>query len=166
LNRFEGENFVLDQQVVRSAVKSYNNYVAPSSRKSLAPSSYYLRLLQDPSLRPPAISKDTWSDSKTLILLLEWRAALLVREAVQTASAPDANIGQRVSRAVTEAFVAARVGDMIKNLGTDEHLGKEEKTVATKLYHLVVSLHFERVHRLMCIPLIIASPHSTRGWLN
>ncbi|KAJ6543324.1 peroxisomal oxidase [Mycena sp. CBHHK59/15] len=117
---YEGENFVLDQQVLRAVLNSFRGLFtskpSPTSA-SLSPSSYYLRLLLDTKLVPPELNEASWEQPVTPILLLEWRAALLVHEIAQTIADPDATATQRVSRAVTEAFVAARVGEMIEALG-------------------------------------------------
>ncbi|KAF5353255.1 hypothetical protein D9756_008030 [Leucocoprinus leucothites] len=113
---YEGDNFVLDQQVVRAAVKSYGNLLKSKDASSLSPSTAYLRLLAANVTKPSIPSEGAWQEPATVILLLEWRAALLVHEFAKNISEPDASAGQRVAKAVTEAFVAARVGDIIKTL--------------------------------------------------
>jgi len=85
-------------------------------------------------LVPPELSSESWTQPETAILLLEWRAALLVHESARTLSEPDATVTQRVSRAVTEAFVAARVGEMMDALGPA--LKQREAEVVRKLYIL------------------------------
>ncbi|KAJ7459398.1 peroxisomal oxidase [Mycena galericulata] len=134
---YEGENFVLDQQVLRAALKAFRGLFSTVSKPtadSLSPSSYYLRLLLDSQLLPPELGPTSWTTPTAAILLLEWRAALIVHEIAQTVAAPDATATQRVSRAVTEAFVAARVGEMIEVLGTV--LKPREAEVVRKLYIL------------------------------
>ena len=74
----------------------------------------------------------------TSILLLEWRAAVLVREHSQTVAEPDATVNQRVSKAVTEAFVAAQVGEIITSLSLS---ASSAHTVRT-LYMLVSRCSF------------------------
>jgi len=99
-SRYEGDNFVLDQQVVRAALKSYRHLFstkAPST-SSLSPSSYYLRLLLEPSNSPSELADSSWEDPATSILLLEWRAAAIVHELTQNLSDPDASVIQRVSK--------------------------------------------------------------------
>ncbi|KAF8644979.1 hypothetical protein AX16_008153 [Volvariella volvacea WC 439] len=155
---YEGDNFVLDQQVVRAALKAYkalfasfshphlssHGYGPSQSRDSqLPPSSAYLRLLiptQCPALigaggsssasplPPPLVQRGfrntpvDWMDYQNVVLILEWRAAVLVQNhASSSASAGttvdlDPSVNQRVSRAVTEAFVASKVGEMIEGL--------------------------------------------------
>jgi hypothetical protein len=115
---YEGDNFVLDQQVVRAALKSFRSLVSTQSpsASTLSPSSYYLRLLLEPTSKPLDLSESSWQDPATSILLLEWRAALLVHEHSRTVAEPDASVNQRVSKAVTEAFIAAQVGEIINSL--------------------------------------------------
>jgi acyl-CoA oxidase len=135
---YEGENFVLDQQVLRAALKSFRALFASKpapTAASLSPSSYYLRLLLDGKLVPPQLTAESWEQPETAILLLEWRAALIVHEIAQTIADPDASATQRVSKAVTEAFVAARVGEMVVALGTV--LPQREGAIVKKLYTLV-----------------------------
>ncbi|KAF8147662.1 peroxisomal oxidase [Crassisporium funariophilum] len=132
---YEGDNFVLDGQVVRAALKSYRNLFSskPPSVSSLSPSSYYLRLLVNapPDLSVP--SDQDWRDPAASIHLLELRAALLVQEHAQNVDTPDASINQRVSKAVTEAFVAVQVGEMIKSL---ESMQAKERAIVTRVYLL------------------------------
>lgn len=138
--RYEGENFVLDQQVIRASLKAFHGLLATTTSPtaaSLSPSSFYLRLLLDKNLVPPELNPASWTQPATPILLLEWRAALLVHELAQTSAAPDATATQRVSRAVTEAFVAARVGEMIEALGST--FKQHEADVVRKVYLLVCS---------------------------
>ena len=46
------------------------------------------------------------------VALLERRAALMVQERAARAADPDAGMDTRVARAVTDAFVGARVAEM------------------------------------------------------
>ncbi|KAF9262889.1 peroxisomal oxidase [Marasmius fiardii PR-910] len=139
---FEGENHVLDQQVVRAALKAFTTLFEnlKSQRQnvtelasSLPPSSAYLRrLLPRPdnhSSEPPILSETSWSDPSVLITLLEWRASLLVHELAQTNQSPDATIYQRVSKASTEAFVAGRVGEMLTLLSKSKMSSKDQEVV-------------------------------------
>ena len=130
---------MLDGQVLRAALKTFRSVVAAgaptTAATALSPTSYYLRLLLDKNLLPPELSPASWKQPATPILLLEWRAALLVHESAQTIGEPDASATQRVSRAVTEAFVAARVGEMIQGVGNTLKL--READVVKKVYLLV-----------------------------
>ncbi|KAF8970656.1 acyl-CoA oxidase [Flammula alnicola] len=132
---YEGDNFVLDQQVVRAALKSYRHLFAskPPAVSSLSPSSLYLRHLVTPPTIPSFIADKDWRDPATAILLLELRAALIVHEHAQNVSAPDASVNQRVSKAVTEAFVAEQVGDMIKGLA---EMQEKDRVVVAKVFLL------------------------------
>lgn len=127
---YEGDNFVLDQQVVRAAVKSFK---ALSSQPSLSPSTAYLRILAEKEPMP-AIRSESWKDPKVLVLLLEWRAALVVREYAAHIPSSDANVQQRVSKAVAEAFVGARVGEFIQELG--QIMSVKDANIVSQLYHL------------------------------
>ncbi|KAJ7102303.1 acyl-CoA dehydrogenase/oxidase C-terminal [Mycena belliarum] len=145
--RYEGENFVLDQQVLRAALKTFRALIRlvadqpslfsttpPRAAASLSPSSYYLRLLLDKQLVRPELGPDSWTHPATAILLLEWCAALLLHEATQTLAAPEGTATQRISRAVTEVFVAARVGEMIG--GLSKTLKQREAALVEKVYIL------------------------------
>ncbi|GAW04591.1 acyl- oxidase [Lentinula edodes] len=153
---YEGENFVLDQQVVRAALKAFHSLFgtegkgrpSPSTVRGLTASSYYLRLLSSPSKEPPFLedgdgSKSSWNDFETLILLLEWRAALLVHEMAQTAHDPDATLFQRVSRGTTEAFVGRRVGEMINDFRKNAELQESDVAVLSRLYLLYLQTTIE-----------------------
>lgn len=120
-DRYEGDNFVLDQQVVRAALKSYANILKKQDTSTLSPSNAYLRFLVQNSnnnnnATPSVSSPDAWQNPTTAILFLELRAALLVRELARSIDNPDASGSHRVGKAVTEAFVAVRVGEMIQGL--------------------------------------------------
>lgn len=131
---YEGDNFVLDQQVVRAALKSFKAFFSSQtpSASSLSPSSYYLRLLIQPATPPPELTEVSWDDPSTAALLLEWRAALMVSEHAQTFTEPDANVNQRVSKAVTEAFIGSQVLDIMRNLSLTGNDGQ----VVSSLYLL------------------------------
>lgn len=143
---------MLDQQVIRAALKAFQKVLSSRSSPSsstaplqLSPSADYLRLLVDPSNTPPILDQSVcWHDPATSVTLLEWRAALLVHELAQTAKNPDANMYQRVSKAVTEAFVAARVGEMIAESGRE--LAATEAGILAKLFNLVRYLCYYIMH--------------------
>ena len=141
---YEGDNFVLDQQVVRAALKSFTTLFSqpnPSS-SGLSPSTYYLRLLVDPAARPPTLSTTVWSDVAVLVQLLEWRAACIVQELARNPDAGDASVNQRVSKAVTEAFIATQVAELIASLS----LPSAEREIVADVYRLV-SLHWPECAR-------------------
>lgn len=132
---------MLDQQVVRAALKSYNKIFSDKSPSTdmLSPSSHYLRLLLKTSSGPPNLVNASWRNHSLVILLLEWRAAFIVQELAQHPSNPDASANQRVSKAVSEAFVAVQVGQMIAEL----KVADQEKRAISNLYLLVCNQCFE-----------------------
>lgn len=134
---YEGDNFVLDQQVVRSVLKSYRNLFSssPPSLSSLSPFSNHLRLLLTPPALNVSLTVQDFNDLKTSITLLELRAALMVQDHAKNSDI-DANVNQRLSKAVTEAFVAVQVGEMIKGLG-DVGVKGNDASVVEKVYLLV-----------------------------
>lgn len=133
---FEGDNFVLDGQVVRAATKLCKAVLSSTTAVAkLTLPSAYLRLLSTTSEAPPEVTASTWHDVQSVVLLLEWRAALMVKNFTQTPASGDvdANVNQRLARAITEAFVAAQVGEMINNL---TNLPSEDARVVGCLYRL------------------------------
>ncbi|KAG2105463.1 peroxisomal oxidase [Suillus discolor] len=133
---FEGDNFVLDGQVVRAATKLCKAVLSSTSAVAKLPlPSAYLRLLSTTSEAPPQVTSSTWHDVHSVVLLLEWRAALMVKNFTQTPASGDvdANVNQRLARAITEAFVAAQVSEMINNL---TNLPSEDARVVGCLYRL------------------------------
>ncbi|KAF9048370.1 acyl-CoA oxidase [Hymenopellis radicata] len=96
---YEGENYVLDKQVVRAVLK------AQQQQPTASPSfSGFLRLQQ-----PPLLTHTSWENPETLILLLEWRAAVFARNIDEE----DAGVARRLSIAVTEAFIAVQVRELL-----------------------------------------------------
>ncbi|KAH9886690.1 acyl-CoA oxidase [Cubamyces lactineus] len=136
---FEGDNFVLDQQVVRAALKAYDALVVRKTRSNsdLTPSTAYLRLLTETSPLP-----QDWADPQTSILLLERRAAAMVQDRARHAEDPDASSDQRVARAVTDAFVGAQVGEIIRDL--EKTVGGREASVLRNVYLLYLLASVER----------------------
>ncbi|KAF4588698.1 hypothetical protein EYR40_010251 [Pleurotus pulmonarius] len=134
---YEGDNYVLDQQVIRAALKAFRSFTPSTDLASLPPSSAYLRLLRD----QPSLSSD-WSAPETSILYLEWRAVKIVQELAHNANDADASMNQRVSKAVTEAFIARQVGEMIKDLNSKSVLQGRSAAVVSKLYllHLLTTV--------------------------
>lgn len=136
LIRFEGDNFVLDQQVVRAAMKAYNQ---PSS-DTYSSFNTYIRLLhgEKVNILGTEFEAPDWTDSQVVINILEWRAARAVQaHAVsQKSDTTDAGSNQRVSRAVSEAYVAAQVGEMRYSMGR-AGVGKESESLLKSLLHLV-----------------------------
>ncbi|KAG1807865.1 peroxisomal oxidase [Suillus subaureus] len=133
---FEGDNFVLDGQVVRAATKLCKAVLSSALVVSKLPlPSAYLRLLSTTGEAPPQVTASTWHDVQSVVLLLEWRAALMVKNFTQTPANGDvdASVNQRLAKAVTEAFIAAQVGEMINNLA---NLPSEDAKAVGCLYKL------------------------------
>lgn len=124
---------MLDGQVVRAALKSYN-LLAVTSDHLLGLHSNYLRLLSGGPSSRPVITTRMWHDHAAIIHLLEWRAALAVQTAARNLNHPDAGIHRRLSKAITEAFVAAQVGNMVSDLN---QLSQKEASALGDLYLLV-----------------------------
>lgn len=144
----------MDQQVVRSALKSYRNLFSSNlpSISSLSPSSNYLRLLLTPPALNDSLSIQDFADPNTSILLLELRAALIVQDHAKNLATGDidASVNQRLSKAVTEAFIAVQVAGMMKGL-EDVGIRGNDADVVKKVYLLVGHLS------LLCHSLLFRS---------
>lgn len=122
-DRFEGDNYILDFQVVRAAVKAFKAYSssltsAAVPKVSLSPFTNFLRHLSESrqereGTRPAEL--DSWHNPHTAVYLLELRALCVVRDYARHEREPDANVAQRVAKAVTEAFVAVQVEQFIRD---------------------------------------------------
>lgn len=78
-----------------------------------------------------------------LINLLEWRAARLVEEHARTLATVDATVNQRISKAVTEAFIAVQVGEITGNLTLPEPTCQVVRSLYTLVHHAsLISHHF------------------------
>ncbi|KAI0354185.1 acyl-CoA oxidase [Trametes cingulata] len=139
---YEGDNYVLDQQVVRAALKAYDTLIVRKTKSvsDLTPSSLYLRLLVKPDSATTQSSSMIWTDPQTSILLLEQRAAAMVAERATHQNDPDASSDTRVARAVIDAFVAVQVGEIIR--GLDGTPGGREAEILRKVYllHLLTTV--------------------------
>ena len=135
---YEGDNFVLDGQVVRAALKAFARFTSEKSG-DLGPNEAYLRRLGGAE-GPTNAKAGEWGNPQTAIELLERRAACMVRERAKHASDPDASSDRRVARAVTDAFVAAQVGEIIR--GLEQSVGGKEAAILRKLYTLVSTVRF------------------------
>ncbi|OSD00704.1 peroxisomal oxidase [Trametes coccinea BRFM310] len=140
---YEGDNYVLDQQVVRAALKAYDGLVVRRTRAitDVTPSTSYLQHLVDrETISSSPRTPGSWEDPKASIVMLEKRAAAMVAERARHLHDPDAGSDHRVARAVTDAFVAAQVGEIIDSLS--DTVGAQEATVLRKLYllHLLTAV--------------------------
>lgn len=75
----------------------------------------------------------------------------MLKNFTQTPADVDASVNQLLAKAVTEAFVAAQVGEMISNLAT---LPSEDAKVVGYLYRLV-SCYLRHSKRSDCITLTV-----------
>jgi len=138
---FEGDNFVLDQQVVRASLKAHRQLFSLSkpSINSLAPFSFHLiHLIHRPAESNHPISKDDWQNPTVSVTLLERRAALMVHDHARKARTPDASANQRLSNAVTQAFVAKRIEDIIGDL---RELFEKDREVVKGVHSGMCDLH-------------------------
>ncbi|KAL1720168.1 acyl-CoA dehydrogenase/oxidase C-terminal [Schizophyllum commune] len=133
---YEGDNYVLDQQVVRAALKAYR--ALKPGQTDLPPSSAYLQRLTGGENSPSGFTFTSFealvADPSTLVALLEWRAALVVRELANAGEVTGMDAA-RVARAVTDAFVAARVAQMAQEVQKDG-VRKEDAGVVRRLFVL------------------------------
>lgn len=134
----EGDNFVLDKQVVRAAVKNFRKVTSSlhdgaTQSLSFSGSTAYLRLLiTDEKL---SLTPQMWQDTHACVLLLEHRAVASVKLYSQNENDSDPNADQRLSRAVTEAFIAEQLENFIHTL--NKHLSGREATALRDLLQLV-----------------------------
>ena len=158
---YEGDNYVLVQQVVRAALKTLQSITTSSDpakvAASLPPSTSFLRLLVNPS-KP---SSADWSIPHA-IEILELRAAHMVQGHASSVNAgtQDGSANWRVARAVTEAFVARRIGEAVEQ--AEKELSKRTSAYIAALMRLVCSLFIFPHIRL--ISLLVVSPFHSRRW--
>ncbi|KAI4519333.1 acyl-CoA oxidase [Schizophyllum commune Loenen D] len=153
---YEGDNYVLDQQVVRAALKAYK--ALKPGVKDLPPSSAYLQRLTGGENPPSGFTftsiEALVADPSTLVALLEWRAALVVRELANAGEVTGMDAA-RVARAVTDAFVAARVAEMTQEVEKDG-VRREDAGVLRRLFVLYLLTSAEAalsdllVHGILC----------------
>jgi len=122
---FEGDNFILDFQVVRAALKAFKAHSSTQS-PSVHTLSPFTRFLQHISENSPYLQPTSWHEPHNAVRILEKRALYIVRDHARHEHNPDASAAQRVARAVTEAFVAAQVEQFIQDVpsqlpGTEAH---------------------------------------------
>ncbi|KAI0042754.1 peroxisomal oxidase [Auriscalpium vulgare] len=139
---YEGDNFVLDEQVVRAALKAFHA-LRPSSESTLSPSTQYLRLLAIPRSELPLATHVLADNPGQLVLMLELRAARVVEahaDRVQDGGL-DAGAAQRLSNAVADAFVAVRVSELVDELVSSSLLPRDQATLRDLyILYLLVTL--------------------------
>ncbi|GAA6043197.1 hypothetical protein JCM8097_000317 [Rhodosporidiobolus ruineniae] len=145
---YEGDNFILNLQVARAALKSLRTFLsAPSpsaALSALTPSSSYLSALPSLSSLPLPLSDLPTTEEG-------WRSLPLLRRLFALrAAASVANLGARlekdgkkfselswecvgVSEAVVEAFLAERLGEKVGRGRLGEGGGEKEKKVLEKV---------------------------------
>ncbi|BGP34663.1 hypothetical protein JCM10296v2_006485 [Rhodotorula toruloides] len=144
---YEGDNYILNLQVARAALKSFKAFVGSASSnpqdavKNLTASSAYLASLAPPPKLPlsaPTSFKD-WQDLALLQRLLDLRAALTVGR-LASLLASGRKFGEmswecvQVSEAVVEAFLAGRMVEAIGKGGLlTDGAGEREKAVLEKV---------------------------------
>ena len=132
---------MLDLQVVRATVKAFRRVNSAAEHgtqgnPSLTPTTAYLHHLLCGAQKGRTTSL-SWRDTHACVELLEQRAIAVVRERAQHELDADASADQRVSRAVTEAFVAEQVEKFISGLQSD--LSGREAAIIGDVLHLVRS---------------------------
>lgn len=141
---YEGDNYVLAMQPARAALKALRALEKnPALAKSLTPSNAYLAFLFDDSSRQPL--PQTWGAESLpdVLRLLALRAGKLVQrlDALGASKRPWSSLSwecQRVTKAIVESFIAARIVDSLKDGGNlTDGLGKPEREAVTKLMHFV-----------------------------
>lgn len=135
---YEGDNFVLDQQVVRAALKAYGHL---ASSENLTPFMGFLRLVRRRAALPNNAVRTTpdWGNWTTAVSVLEWRAAKIVedRADAEARKEVDSNSDQRTARAITEAYVAKQVTMFIESI--PRHLPEASGRILKALFKLVCS---------------------------
>ena len=136
--RYEGDNFVLDLQIVRGALKAYRNLrtrdFSAEAVARLPLSTVYLRFLAKAPIQP--IEPD-WTEASQVVCLLERRAAAMVAYRADESNI-DASVDNRVSKAAIDAYLAVRVLALIQ--GAQSALSAHEARVVSKLFTLVRKL--------------------------
>jgi acyl-CoA oxidase len=156
---FEGDNYVLDQQVVRSALKALDNLNNPSAEKTESPSSQYLAVLKSGSKKPSVQdSQKAWLRSDLAVSLLQWRAALIVQDRAQSTGQLDASVEARVSRAVAEAFVANQIAGILKVLPA--YMDDVSCKAVHNLYLLVSSFNWSSIALIDLCAAVVSANHS------
>ena len=136
---YEGDNYVLDGQVVRAAVKAYNSVVKNGSTKGgfgVPFTAQYLTRLE--TTRHFPLQDCDWMDPMVGLEVLEWRAALMVQSFADSMAKEVLDSGgeHRLSFAVTDAFIVRKVTDIMSEL-PEKMAIKDGRQVVSDLLHLV-----------------------------
>lgn len=138
---YEGDNFILNLQVCRGALKTYSTL---SAATTLSPSSAYFSALSTP-FSPLSTSPASWFDHDLLLQLVSLRAALHVKRLERLLKSGKAfgdlsweAVG--ASRAIVEAFLVRRmlvaIDDEAEGL-LRKGAREEERKVMVDLIHFV-----------------------------
>ncbi|GAA6011611.1 hypothetical protein JCM10207_002678 [Rhodosporidiobolus poonsookiae] len=138
---YEGDNYILNLQVARAALKSFQAFMTNSSQATLTPSTSYLSSLSPFPTLPltPPTSAPAWASLPLLTRLLSLRAALSVARlaALVQSGKPFSELSWEcagVSEAVVEAFLAERLGEALVEGGAlREGAGEKEQAVLEKV---------------------------------
>lgn len=135
--RYEGDNYILTQQVCRAAVKAYAVHVKSGKRSTGIAS--YLNSLNDAKN-----SKPSWETPKAVAQLLARRAAVMVEKFAKIASKTKVwtDLSWRavpLSNAVTEAFISEKVAAAASEPSSKylRNVGSQESAVLKRLTHFV-----------------------------
>lgn len=130
----EGDNYVLDKQVFRAALKAFER--RDNGDRSV--SAEYLRVVA--GAKTPQMTPASWESFEALVLLLQWRAAKVVEDRAKRGDLDeDASADQRVATAVAEAIVAAQLGA----IGSALQLKPREREIMRDLLRLYLLITTE-----------------------
>ncbi|KAI0341183.1 acyl-CoA oxidase [Trametopsis cervina] len=119
---FEGDNYVLDLQVVRAAVKAFRAYSSAKTPSESSPSAFtrFVRHWSTVNLSRSHLRNLDWTHIPSLVRLLEYRALCLVGGCVknEACGGVDPTEAARTAKAITEAYVAAEVERFASELPT------------------------------------------------
>ena len=106
---YDGANFVLDGQAVPAALEGFARFKDDQEAELLL-NKRYLRRLAKGSIKTKT---EDWRP-EVVIEVLERRAKCMVRERAKRATDSDTSSDHRIARAVTDAFVIAQVGEIVR----------------------------------------------------
>jgi len=140
---YEGDNYILTQQVCRAALKAYTVHLKNGGQSSGIAS--YLNSLKQADVKP------SWSTPEDVARLLARRAAVMVEKFAKAASKTQVWTdlswrGVPVSNAVTEAFISDKIAGLVNNAGSKflHGMGQEEGKVLKRLMHFNLLVILER----------------------
>lgn len=110
---YEGDNFILNLQVARAALKTLKSLRSSPAKTTLSPSSAYLASITVP-FEPLASTPQSWLSHPLLIQIISLRAALQVQrlERLLAAGKQFSELSHEcvaVSKGIVEAFLVSRM---------------------------------------------------------